>query len=87
MCLNPCAPRYSRASNSQVRIDGSGKVFTGTVRWVSADASFTPYFALTEHDRSRLSYLAEVDVPDASVVTLGCAARGRFSRKPGKTND
>jgi HlyD family secretion protein len=55
----------------QVRIDGSDQPVTGTVRWVSADASFTPYFALTEHDRSRLSYLAEVDVPDASSLPSG----------------
>jgi len=54
-----------------VRIDGNERVFTGTVRWVSADAGFTPYFALTEHDRSRLSYLAEVDVPDASSLPSG----------------
>ena len=54
-----------------VRIDGDDRSITGTVRWVSADASFTPYFALTEHDRSRLSYLAEVDVPDASSLPSG----------------
>jgi len=54
-----------------VRIDGNNRVFKGTVRWVSADASFTPYFALTEHDRSRLSFLAEVDVPDASALPSG----------------
>ena len=54
-----------------VRIDGASQAFTGTVRWVSTDASFTPYFALTEHDRSRLSYLAEVDVPDASSLPSG----------------
>ena len=54
-----------------VRVDGISGSITGTVRWVSADASFTPYFALTEHDRSRLSYLAEVDVPDASSLPSG----------------
>ena len=54
-----------------VRIDGNGHSMTGTVRWVSADATFTPYFALTEHDRSRLSYLAEVDVPDAADLPSG----------------
>jgi HlyD family secretion protein len=54
-----------------VRIDGADRRFTGTVRWVSADASFTPYFALTEHDRSRLSYLAEVDLPDAADLPSG----------------
>ncbi len=47
----------------QVRIDGVKNPLAGEVRWVSADASFTPYFALTEYDRSRLSYLAEIDLP------------------------
>jgi HlyD family secretion protein len=55
----------------EVRIDGNDQAFKGTVRWVSTDATFTPYFALTEHDRSRLSYLAEVDVPDASSLPSG----------------
>lgn len=54
-----------------VRIDGHTQGFNGTVRWVSTDASFTPYFALTEHDRSRLSYLAEVDIPEASSLPSG----------------
>lgn len=55
----------------EVRIDGNTQSITGTVRWVSADATFTPYFALTEHDRSRLSFLAEVDVPGASGLPSG----------------
>ncbi len=54
-----------------VRIRGQAQPITGTVRWVSADATFTPYFALTEHDRARLSYLAEVDVPDADDLPSG----------------
>ena len=54
-----------------VHIDGNDRTFAGNVRWVSADATFTPYFALTEHDRSRLSYLAEVDIPDASALPSG----------------
>jgi HlyD family secretion protein len=32
------------------------------VRWVSSEAAFTPYFALTERDRGRLSYVAKVDI-------------------------
>ena len=55
----------------EVRIDGVDPAWTGTVRWVSTDATVTPYFALTEHDRSRLSYLAEIDVPDASSLPSG----------------
>jgi HlyD family secretion protein len=54
-----------------VRIDSNDKTYKGTVAWVSSDATFTPYFALTEHDRSRLSYLAEVDVPDAAALPSG----------------
>ena len=55
----------------EVRIDGVADRFDGRVRWVSADASFTPYFALTEHDRSRLSYLAEIDLDGADDLPAG----------------
>jgi HlyD family secretion protein len=55
----------------KVAVDGVAREFSGTVRWVSADASFTPYFALTEHDRSRLSYLAELDLPEAADLPSG----------------
>ena len=54
-----------------VSIDGQPRSFNGTVAWISADASFTPYFALTEHDRSRLSYVAEIDIPQASELPVG----------------
>jgi HlyD family secretion protein len=69
-------PEYLRATiqpgeSVSVRIDVVKETMPGTVRWVSTDASFTPYFALTEHDRSRLSYLAEVDIPGASSLPSG----------------
>ena len=54
-----------------VQIDGIDNTFKGRVRWVSSDATFTPYFALTQHDRSRLSYLAEVDVEGAQDLPSG----------------
>jgi HlyD family secretion protein len=62
----------------EVRVDGVDKTFTGRVRWVSSDASFTPYFALTEHDRSRLSYLAEIDIPDAADLPSGIPLQADF---------
>jgi len=62
----------------EVRVDGVDKTFTGRVRWVSSDASFTPYFALTEHDRSRLSYLAEIDIPDAAKLPSGIPLQADF---------
>ena len=61
-----------------VNIDGTGQTFDGTVRWVSADATFTPYFALTEHDRSRLSFLAEIDIPDAADLPSGVPLQADF---------
>jgi HlyD family secretion protein len=69
-------PEYLRAQVRpgkvlQVSVDGVAEVLSGTVSWVSSDASFTPYFALTEHDRSRLSYLAEVDVAGAQQLPSG----------------
>ena len=49
-----------------VTVDGVSSPFKGTVRWVSSEPSFTPYYALTEEDRSHLMYLAEVDLPESA---------------------
>ncbi|ASI93223.1 HlyD family secretion protein [Vibrio mediterranei] len=49
-----------------VHVDGLDQILTGTVRWVASDPSFTPYYALTEDERSRLMYLAEIDLPDSA---------------------
>ncbi|WP_112480405.1 HlyD family secretion protein [Vibrio variabilis] len=49
-----------------VHVDGLDEVLAGTVRWVAADPSFTPYYALTEDERSRLMYLAEIDLPESA---------------------
>lgn len=61
-----------------VRLDGVSSAIEGRVRWVSADATFTPYFALTEHDRSRLSFLAEIDLPGASGLPSGLPLEADF---------
>lgn len=49
-----------------VHVDGLDKPFNGTVRWVATEPSFTPYYALTEDERSRLMYLAEIDLPESA---------------------
>ncbi|MGM5882258.1 HlyD family efflux transporter periplasmic adaptor subunit [Vibrio parahaemolyticus] len=49
-----------------VNVDGLESPLQGTVRWVASEPSFTPYFALTEEERSRLMYLAEVDLPESA---------------------
>ncbi|HLF10488.1 MAG TPA: HlyD family efflux transporter periplasmic adaptor subunit [Gammaproteobacteria bacterium] len=53
-----------------IRIDGIQRDYSGTVRFVAAEAAFTPYFALTERDRGRLSYLAEITLTDADAGSL-----------------
>jgi HlyD family secretion protein len=52
-------------TEARVYVDGLTEPLKGSVRWVSSEAAFTPYFALTEHDRGRLSFLAKVDILDA----------------------
>lgn len=47
-----------------IHVDGLESPIAGRVRWISAEAAFTPYFALTEHDRGRLSYVAKVDIAE-----------------------
>jgi HlyD family secretion protein len=49
-------------TTARIYVDGITEPFDGQVRWVASEASFTPYFALTEHDRGRLAFLAKVDI-------------------------
>ncbi|MDE0591448.1 HlyD family efflux transporter periplasmic adaptor subunit [Halocynthiibacter sp. C4] len=50
----------------EVHVDGLDAPLDGVVRWISDDPSFTPYFGLNKDDRTRLVYLAEIDLPSAS---------------------
>ena len=52
---------------ASVYVDGVDTPLNGRVRWVSSEATFTPYFALTQHDRGRLSYVAKVDILNHAV--------------------
>ena len=60
----PAALRASIAPGIRARIfvDGIAETLEGSVRWVSSEAAFTPYFALTERDRGRLTYAAKIDI-------------------------
>jgi HlyD family secretion protein len=51
-------------------VDGLAQPLNGTLRFVAGEASFTPYFALTQRDRSRLAFLAEIDLPDPAARDL-----------------
>lgn len=57
--------RISPGTAARVYVDGLAEPLNGTVRWVSSEAAFTPYFSLTEKDRGRLSYIAKVDILNA----------------------
>lgn len=46
----------------------NSRLYDGHVRFISSEAEFTPYYSLTAADRSRLSFLAEVAVDDASAA-------------------
>jgi len=70
--------RVIPGASIDVLVDGIDDAFAGRVRWVSSDATFTPYFALTEHDRSRLSFLAEIDIPEAADLPTGVPLQADF---------
>jgi HlyD family secretion protein len=53
-----------------VAVDGVDGPLHGTVRYVSAEAAYTPYYALTQKDRTRLSYLAEITLDDPRAASL-----------------
>jgi HlyD family secretion protein len=53
-----------------IHVDGVARAFKGQVRFVASDAEFTPYYALTVADRSKLSFVAEVVFDDAEASSL-----------------
>lgn len=57
-------------ARARVYVDGLDEPLAGRLRVVSHDAAFTPYYALTQHDRGRLTYVAEVDLEDAAAEDL-----------------
>ncbi len=49
-----------------VAVDGLAEKIPGHLRWISQEPAFTPYYALNSADRSRLVYVAEVQLPDSA---------------------
>lgn len=66
----PVRVRIASGSRAHVRIAGLEGELDGTVRRISHEAAFTPYYALTQYDRGRLSYLAEVEIDVATTANL-----------------
>jgi HlyD family secretion protein len=67
-----------------VRVDGVARPFAGTLRYIAGEASFTPYYALTQRDRSRLAFLAEIDLtePEARDLPAGVPVEVMLGRAP-----
>lgn len=66
----PLRTRFLPGTRTRVRVDGREDALTGVVRFISAEAAFTPYYALTQEDRSRLSYLAEIDLDERAAANV-----------------
>jgi HlyD family secretion protein len=54
----------------RVTVEGVSETFDATVRWVRSDPTFTPYYALTGDDASRLTYLTELTLAGAHAAQL-----------------
>ncbi len=77
--------RITPGMPATIRVDGIPDPIQGRVRTVSSDAVFTPYFALTERDRSRLAYVAEVTLlgDAAERLPTGLPVEASFPDLPG----
>jgi HlyD family secretion protein len=82
-------PEELRASifpgtKARIFVDGLAEPFAGKVRWVSSEAAFTPYFALTERDRARLTFPAKIDIdrdPGARRLPDGVPVEAEFPQQ------
>jgi HlyD family secretion protein len=65
---------------ASIRVDGSDRDWRAEVRYVSAEAAFTPYYSLNERDRGRLSFLAEIVLtePEAAALPTGLPVEARL---------
>jgi len=72
----PVRARVSVGDTLTIRVDGIDAAMTGTVRWISVEPAFTPYYALNREERSRLMYLAEIQLgEDAAALPSGLPAQ------------
>jgi HlyD family secretion protein len=65
-----------------VQVQGTGALRQATLRSIAHDPAFTPYYALTGDDASRLVYRAELVLTDADAANLpgGVPVQARLAR-------
>jgi HlyD family secretion protein len=66
----PLRARFTAGTKVTLAVDGVSAALQGTVRYIAAEATYTPYYTLTQKDRSRLSFLAEIAVADPAAAKL-----------------
>lgn len=67
-----------------VRIDSTNKKmkhFTGTIKWISSEAEFTPKFIQTKKERVNFVYAVKIDVPNDGSIKIGMPADVYFNHK------
>jgi len=76
----PLKAQVVQGRRARVWVDGIDQPFEGHVRMTSADPAFTPYYSLTERDRSRLSYPTEITLEGEAAAELpaGVPLRAEF---------
>lgn len=62
--------RVNQGARFNVHVEGLDRAFTATALRIAAEASFTPYYALTGDDASRLVYRAELGLDGAEAKDL-----------------
>lgn len=66
----PVRARIGSGSRARVQVAGLEAELDGRVRRLANEAAFTPYYALSQYDRGRLSYLAEVEIGGDATAEL-----------------
>lgn len=77
-------PGFAPGARANVHVDGIADALPGTVRFISAQAAYTPYFALTRRERERLSYLAEIDVKSERALPVGIPVQVMLPAAPAR---
>ena len=57
-------------SEVMITVDGITQPMQGKIRTLADQPSFTPYYALSEHNRSRLMFVAQIDILDSQATDL-----------------
>jgi len=80
----PMRAKIKPGTTAKVKVDGVTERLDAKVRWIADSPDFTPYYALTQADRSRLSYAAKLDLiqPNYEPLPAGVPLTVTFDLEP-----